>query len=129
NLILLSLEKNNLRGGIPHSIHEGNLEVLDLSNNKLSGKIFTVVGNLSSTLQVLNLEKNLFEGEIRSMPHLQTLKLGGNRIQGPIPSSLQNCSPLEILDLGYNNIQGEISNWIQNLTSLQILVFRSNKFE
>ncbi|KAH9294113.1 hypothetical protein KI387_040683, partial [Taxus chinensis] len=128
-LRLLSLAKNNLRGGIPHSIYEGNLEVLDLSNNKLSGNIFTVVGNLSSTLQVLNLENNLFEGEIRSMPCLQTLKLGGNRIQGPIPSSLQNCSSLEILDLGYNNMQGEIPNWIQNLTSLRILVLRSNKFE
>ncbi|KAH9310754.1 hypothetical protein KI387_025789, partial [Taxus chinensis] len=35
-LRLLSLAKNNLHSGIPHSIYEGHLEVLDLSNNKIS---------------------------------------------------------------------------------------------
>ncbi|KAH9313900.1 hypothetical protein KI387_022527 [Taxus chinensis] len=49
-LVFLSLAKNNLHGGIPHSIYEGQLEVLDLSNNKLSGKISESIGNFSSTL-------------------------------------------------------------------------------
>ncbi|KAH9310750.1 hypothetical protein KI387_025785, partial [Taxus chinensis] len=138
HLRLLSMAKTNLRGGIPHSIYEGNLEVLDLSNNKLSGKSFTIVGNFSSTLKVLNLENNCFEGEIRNMACLQTLKLtgdipheigfliglrvlnlSGNQLNSEIPNSFKKILQLESLDLSRNNLIGAIS------TELQVLTFWS----
>ncbi|XP_059073168.1 receptor-like protein 34 [Cryptomeria japonica] len=126
----LSLANNNISGVFPHSICEGNhLEVLDVSNNKLTGNIFASFGNCSTTLKVLNLENNNLEGKIRRMVCLHKLKLGGNKLQGTIPSSLRNCTSLEILDLGYNNMEGTIPNWIENLIGLRILVLRSNKFK
>ncbi|XP_059073165.1 receptor-like protein 43 [Cryptomeria japonica] len=126
----LSLANNNMSGVFPHSICEGNhLEVLDVSNNRFTRNIFASFGNCSTPLKVLNLENNNLEGEIRRMVCLQTLKLGGNKLQGTIPSSLQNCTSSEILDLGYNNMQGTIPNWIGNLIGLRILVLRSNKFK
>ncbi|XP_057826093.2 receptor-like protein 33 [Cryptomeria japonica] len=125
-----SLANNNIRGSFPHFICEGHhLEVLDVSNNKLTGNIFASFGNCSSTLKVLNLENNHLEGEIKSMVCLETLKLGSNKLQGSIPPSLKNCTSLEILDLGYNHMQGTIPNWIGKLIGLRILVLRSNKFK
>ncbi|GLJ13482.1 hypothetical protein SUGI_0213340 [Cryptomeria japonica] len=128
-LIYLSLANNSISGVFPHSICEDpQLEVLDVSKNKITGNFFASFGNCSTTLKVLNLENNHLEGETGNIICLQTLKLGGNRLQGPIPSSLQKCTSLQILDLGYNNMQGKIPNWIDKLIDLRILVLRSNKF-
>ncbi|GLJ13560.1 hypothetical protein SUGI_0215360 [Cryptomeria japonica] len=83
-----SLANNNISGSFPPFICEGrHLEVLDVSNNKLTGKIFASFGNCSSTLKVLNLENNHLQGEIRSIVCLETLKLGSNKLQGSIPPS------------------------------------------
>ncbi|GLJ19181.1 hypothetical protein SUGI_0344480 [Cryptomeria japonica] len=126
----LSLSRNHLKGSIPPSIL-CRIPIVDLSNNRLSGKILVNLKNCF--IEMLNLENNYLEGKLPrqfgDMPSLQTLKLGGNGLISYIPSSLASCKQLEILDLNNNKMRGIIPNWIGHLSSLKILILRSNRFE
>nr|XP_023883383.1 receptor-like protein 12 [Quercus suber] len=124
---------NNLTGKIPRMICNVNsLQVLDISNNKLNGHIPQCLGHFSSSLLVLNMRNNCFQG---SMPKsfikgcgLMTLDLSHNQIQGKIPRSLVKCQMLEVLNLGNNNINEVFPFWLQSLPELRILVLRANGF-
>jgi hypothetical protein len=71
--------------------------VLDVSSNKLTGKLPTELGNLVM-LEVLNLSHNQFIGRIPSsidsMVSLSTLDVSYNNLEGPLPSGhlFQNAS-------------------------------------
>ncbi|KAM4108347.1 hypothetical protein ACB094_03G038300 [Castanea mollissima] len=124
---------NNLTGKIPRMICKVNsLQVLDISNNQLNGHIQQCLGHFSSSLVVLNMRNNCFQG---SMPksfikgcRLTTLDLSHNQIQGKIPRSLVQCQMLEVLNLGNNNINEAFPFWLQSLPELRILVLRANGF-
>ncbi|XP_031286456.1 receptor-like protein Cf-9 homolog [Pistacia vera] len=107
------------------------VEILDLSNNMLSGIIPECMGNFSS-LHVLDLRKNRFYGSIlgtfAERNHYRILNLNDNGLEGPVPRSLLNCSKLEVLDLGNNKINDTFPYWLGNLLELRVLVLHSNKF-
>eukprot|EP01018_Ginkgo_biloba_P010948 Gb_30574 [translate_table: standard] len=113
-LLYLSLRRNNLNGSIPPLSQCTYLEVLDLSDNHLSGSLPPGLSNCSS-LQVLNLSNNELHGEIPEqlgmLQHLQTFQLSYNRLSGPLPTKLENWTHLQFLDMGHNNITGDIPRY------------------
>lgn len=131
--IFFSLSNNSITGVIPDTLCRAkNLLVLDLSKNKLSGKMPACLIKMSETLGVLNLRGNNLNGTLSiTFPGncgLQTLDLNGNQLVGKVPKSLANCTKLEILDLGNNNISDTFPCWLKNISSLRVLVLRSNSF-
>lgn len=60
------------------------------------------------------------------LPSLQQLLLGGNELNGTIPSSISNASQLTYLDLSDNSFSGFIPNSIGNLGLLQYLNLEFN---
>ncbi|XP_062081185.1 receptor-like protein Cf-9 homolog [Humulus lupulus] len=130
--MLFSISNNTLDGEISHLIcNLSLLEVLDLSNNHLSGDIPPCLGN--SSLRVLDLHKNKLHGIIPShFPKesiLQVLNLNENQLEGSLPKSLFNCKELKFLDIGNNKINGSFPWWLESLPNLQALILRSNRFQ
>ncbi|ESR40801.1 lrrnt 2 domain-containing protein [Citrus sinensis] len=126
---------NSLAGVIPESVCKAtNFQVLDLSNNNLSGTIpACLITKSSSTLEVLNLGRNNLNGTLSDTIFpgdcgLQILDLSGNQLQGVVPKSLANCNMLQVLDLRSNYISDNFPCWLRNASSLQVLVLRSNNF-
>ncbi|XP_062081198.1 receptor-like protein 6 [Humulus lupulus] len=127
-----SISNNSLDGEISHLIcNLSLLEVLDLSNNNLSGNIPPCLGN--SSLSVLDLHKNKLHGIIPSHfskgNFLQVLNLNENQLEGSLPKSLLNYKWLEFLDIGNNKINGSFPWWLESLPNLQVLILRSNRFQ
>ncbi|BBH02105.1 hypothetical protein Prudu_012571 [Prunus dulcis] len=83
------------------------LQILDLSNNNLSG-------NFSKSFSILDQWKNKFHGVIPkafSMGNvLRNLDLNGYHLEWPLPSSLLTCRELEVLDLENNKIHDTFPN-------------------
>ncbi|KAI8571191.1 hypothetical protein RHMOL_Rhmol01G0099800 [Rhododendron molle] len=107
------------------------LEILDLSDNNLSGAVPQCLENFSA-LSVLNLRSNRF---METLPLafaksnvLRSLDLSGNQFEGPLPRSLVDCKRLEVLNVGNNKINDTFPYWLETLPQLQVLVIRSNQF-
>ncbi|XP_038997358.1 serine/threonine-protein kinase BRI1-like 1 isoform X2 [Hibiscus syriacus] len=128
NLVALNLSNNSLYGtGIPRSLINCQLlETLDVSFNKLEGKIAAFLGNLRN-LKHLNLGQNTFSGnipqEMGSMcGTLIELDLSGNELSGGFPETFKSCNGLQRLNLGSNQLSGNfLTTVISYLPSLQIL--------
>ncbi|KAL7250599.1 hypothetical protein ACSBR1_012596 [Camellia fascicularis] len=130
---VFSISNNKLTGEIPPLICGlSSLQVLVLSNNSLSGLTPQCLGNLSTSLSVLNLGINSFSGTFTVTftkgNCLRNLNLNGNQIQGQVSRSLLNCEYLQVLDLGKNKINDTFPHWLETLTELQVLVLRYNRF-
>ncbi|XP_022716592.1 receptor-like protein 12 [Durio zibethinus] len=127
------ISKNRLRGQFPSSICSLNsLEILDLSDNNLSGTFPNCLGALSHGLNILDLHKNNFHGNIPDSfvkgNVLQTINLSNNDLDGLLPKSLMNCSQLEVLNVGNNKIKDTFPHWLGALPELKVFVLRSNSF-
>ncbi|BFG29779.1 hypothetical protein CerSpe_160530 [Prunus speciosa] len=127
------ISNNQFTGEMPPTICSlSMLRILDLSNNKLIGKIHQCIGNFSQSLSVLDLRNNKFHGVIPGTFSkgnvLRNLDLNGNQLEGSLPPTLLTCRELEVLDLGNNKIQDTFPNWLESLPKLQVLILRSNKF-
>ncbi|KAJ0099194.1 hypothetical protein Patl1_19963 [Pistacia atlantica] len=123
-LASLNISKNSLNGSIPSSFGDmSSLQILDLSNNQLSGEIpeYLVVGCVSLKLLVLSnkvwkgglyLSNNHLNGRIRrwlgNLSALQDIIMLNNHLEGPIPNEICQIRYLEILDLSNNSISGSI---------------------
>ncbi|XP_028773184.1 receptor-like protein EIX1 [Neltuma alba] len=99
---------------------------LDLSSNKLSGKIPRELGMLAGLIS-LNLSRNQLDGEIPSeigrLTSLESLDLSKNHLFGSIPSSFAQLNYLAVLDLSSNNLSGKIP------TSTQLQSFDNSSYE
>uniref|UniRef100_A0ACD5UVB3 Uncharacterized protein n=1 Tax=Avena sativa TaxID=4498 RepID=A0ACD5UVB3_AVESA len=152
NIDELYLDGNKFEGTIPHGL-SGILKVMDLHDNKLSGKLDNSLWNLSS-LVVLNLAGNLITGEInpqicdlKGIRHLDLssnnltgsvpncifielifLNLSGNSLAGDISFPFFNTSSLFALDIRHNQFMGNLS-WVQYLDNIRLLSLGGNKFE
>ncbi|EOY13457.1 Receptor like protein 33, putative [Theobroma cacao] len=84
---------------------------IDFSNNRLSGKIPGVIGELCS-LRLLNLSHNILTGHIPSslgnLVVLESLDLSSNTLGGRIPSQMTNLTFLAVLNVSENNLAGPI---------------------
>ncbi|GMP68176.1 hypothetical protein CsSME_00027885 [Camellia sinensis var. sinensis] len=94
----------------------GLLKLIDLSSNKLTGKIPQQVASLAGLVS-LNLSRNNLAGriiqEIGQMKMLETLDLSANRLSGDIPTSLAYLTFLDVLNLSNNNLSGKIPSSTQ----------------
>ncbi|KAK7831149.1 receptor-like protein eix2, partial [Quercus suber] len=134
NLTILNLSKNQFSGSISSlcKINGQLLAYLDLSNNRLSGRLPNCFMQWPKLL-ILNLAGNHFFGEVPSslgsLSVLETLSLNNNNFSGNLPSSLRNCSSLIVMDMRNNRFSGNVPAWIgESLPSLIFLSLRSNMF-
>nr|XP_029123263.1 receptor-like protein 12 [Elaeis guineensis] len=166
-LTSLHVGYNNLSGTIPQTLSQLSAlqeldlasnsftEILDLSNNNLSGGIRLFCNGLAS-LEVLDLSNNELFGELHHYPYkprygtidskednkfehsfdsvacpvkLQSLHLRNNRLSGKLPSWLKYCRQLLVLDLSENRFSDNLPIWIgESLRSLRVLSLRLNFF-
>ncbi|KAF5729184.1 hypothetical protein HS088_TW21G01343 [Tripterygium wilfordii] len=109
------------------------LQLLDTSNNWLSGSMPPIININTSSLQHLDVSTNNMSGHLPldmfyNLPQLEVLYLYENMFSGRIPPSLFQCKQLVYLVLEENNFQGSIPEEIGNLTRLQVLYLGHNNF-
>ncbi len=111
SLTYLNLETCRLTGAIPKELGELNVQVLDLSHNKLTGEIPEGLFGLKK-LRRLDLSSNRLTGAIpESIENLQyvfQIKLSNNRLSGRLPEGLGKLPRLTAIFLGNNQLEGEL---------------------
>nr|XP_025608426.1 receptor-like protein 9DC3 [Arachis hypogaea] len=121
-LQILELSENKLEGKIPKWIHDSHsLGHLELSHNQLSS-----IGQFPwYQLVYLDLSFNLLTDDnisfICNATSLQIIKLSHNKFRGTIPQCVANLSYLIVLDLQTNKFHGTLpSNFSRNLNTLNL---------
>ncbi|CAN6704000.1 unnamed protein product [Malus baccata var. baccata] len=125
--------ENNFTGEIsPLLCNMKNLQLLDLSKNKLSGMLPQCLGNFSDDLILLLLGNNSFHGVIPQTYNngnsLRMIDVSHNKLQGQLPRSLVNCVRLEYLVLSNNQFNDVFPIWLGTLRELKLLAMRHNGF-
>lgn len=115
----LNMSRNRLTGAIPIDNSRTSellvlpsypqMELLDLSDNSLTGSLPSDVGNMGR-LKLLNLARNQMSGklpnELDKLSVLEYLDLSNNNFNGKIPDKL---SPnLHVFNVSYNDLEGTI---------------------
>ncbi|KAK2378166.1 receptor protein 9DC3 [Trifolium repens] len=107
------------------------LDSLDLSNNKLSGRVPNWLLETVHSLTFLNLSQNMFMSinQFSTYNHqLGVLDLSFNLLEGEFPESICNMSSLQVLNLAHNKLTGIIPQCLVNLSSLKFLDLQMNRF-
>ncbi|CAI9098737.1 OLC1v1035432C1 [Oldenlandia corymbosa var. corymbosa] len=131
NLQELELAGNGLSGKLPSIIGDLsiNLVQIHLDDNHIYGPIPPEISNLDN-LTLLNLSSNLLNGsiptELCQIQKLERLYLANNQLSGNIPSELGNALHLGLLDLSNNHLSGTIPDSFANLSQLRRLLLYGN---
>ncbi|KAI4363750.1 hypothetical protein MLD38_019925 [Melastoma candidum] len=133
SILFYLISENELEGEIlSHFCELGDLVLLDLSFNNMSGAIPGCLGNASRHLAILNLQSNGFHGTIpeflANRNELLMIDLSHNQLGGKLPRSLARCNKLVFIDLGGNRIDDTFPYWLGSLPELHVLILHSNKF-
>ncbi|RZS08176.1 hypothetical protein BHM03_00039113, partial [Ensete ventricosum] len=109
--VLFNISHNSLTRSLPSEI--GNLKnvpTIDVSNNRLSGKIPSTVAECQ-VLQNLYMQRNFFQGPIDvfdQLKGLRVLDLSSNNFSGHIPDLLGRPRSMSYLNLSFNDLDGEV---------------------
>ena len=126
----IDLSQNYICGSLPEDL--GNLEVLQLENNKFTGTI-PVGWTKSTDLRILRLGSNYLNGnvpsEVGEMEQLEELSISTNDLVSTIPSEIGACASLQVLDMSYNRFKGTIPREVGKLKLLEYLDLSSNSFD
>ncbi|CAN8315814.1 unnamed protein product [Cochlearia groenlandica] len=128
NLRHLDLSRNGIKGNVPAWLWSlPRLRAVDLLSNSLSGFDGPKNVLVNSTVQILVLASNSFNGTLPNLP-LSTVSLSAwnNSFTGSIPFSTCDRNSLMVLDLSDNNFTGPIPTCLSNLT---FLVLRKNNLK
>ncbi|XP_022769543.1 probable inactive leucine-rich repeat receptor kinase XIAO [Durio zibethinus] len=129
SLEILALAFNDLYGSMPSFVPFSSLTILELQNNRLSGRVQDNFGNFSE-LTFLNLAGNRFTGPLPDLSRLSWLRnlyLASNQLEGPFPVSIGKMSQLVLLDVSSNALNGVISEaHLFNLSQLRLLFISFN---
>jgi Leucine-rich repeat (LRR) protein len=129
NLENINISDNQLTGSLPQSLPQS-LRVLNLANNKLTGRLDDL--HLSTGLTIVNLSQNAFSGNLPTnfdnLIGLITLNLSNNKFTGTIPA-LSRLASLRSLNLSFNQFTGALPASFTNLSSLTSFVVNDNKLK
>lgn len=130
-LKIIDLNRNYLSGTIPPEWASTKLELMAISNNRLSGHVPKYIGNMASLVK-LSLETNLFNGslpaELGNLVNLQMLILSANNFTGEWPVELNNLTKLIQLRISSNSFTGKLPNF-ESWKNLQMLEIEGSGFE
>ncbi|KAJ4869051.1 putative inactive leucine-rich repeat receptor-like protein kinase [Raphanus sativus] len=105
------------------------LEMLNLGKNKFSGELPDL--SRSKRLKKLDLSGNIISGlvpvELMTFTELMNLDISYNEITGVIPSELSSCKKLVSLDMSHNNLTGEIPSSFSDFPVLSDLDLSGNQ--
>ncbi|XP_078168641.1 cuscuta receptor 1-like isoform X2 [Carex rostrata] len=117
---LLDLSDNKLSGSIPPCSNQSGLQIVDLSQNNLTGN-FPITWLNISYLMAIYIGENYLSGElpiwIGKGSYLIMLQARQNLFRGPISKQLCQLRYLRILDLSHNNLFGVIPSCIIDMGS------------
>ncbi|KAJ4912736.1 Leucine-rich repeat receptor-like serine/threonine-protein kinase BAM3 [Raphanus sativus] len=122
----LDISSLNIYGTLSPEIHKlSSLEVLNISNNAFEGELEPLEFGQMSQLVTLDAYNNNFDGSLplslTKLTKLGHLNLGGNYFHGEIPRSYGDFLRLKHLDLSGNDLSGRIPNELGNITTLEKL--------
>lgn len=131
SLTELYLGFNKFNTSLPAEIcNLTNLEILNIHNSGLSGKIPDNIGNMKALISLECGDNNLY-GEIPEsigdLINLTHLSFGSNYLKGGIPRTIGNLKNLKTLCLDINGLDGNIPIEIENLTQLTELKLHTNR--
>ncbi|KAF7013594.1 hypothetical protein CFC21_027663 [Triticum aestivum] len=130
----LEMNGNVLNGSLPRSVGNlsASLQRINVGNNQIVGTIPIEIFNLAS-LQMLAMDQNLLSGVIPSvvgnLDQLVVLTLSGNKFSGQIPHTIGNLSRLSKLSLDNNNLSGNIPASLGNCKQLAVLNLSFNRLQ
>jgi Leucine-rich repeat (LRR) protein len=108
----------------------GDVTVLSLLQNKLTGKIPATISKLSK-LETIDFRINKISGSLpatlTSMVSLKELRVHDNLLTGAIPADIGNLVNLEHLALSKNSFTGQVPASIGNLTKIYSLSLYLNQ--
>jgi hypothetical protein len=109
------------------------LQVLDLSNNNLSGTMPNWLFKTVATLAYLDLSNNTLVGSLdpisQHQSSIQLLNISLNHIEGQLPANISSMFPrLRILDVSHNIMSGVVTSSLCNIGMIQFLDLSNNKF-
>ncbi|THG11845.1 hypothetical protein TEA_000400 [Camellia sinensis var. sinensis] len=123
----LQLSSNRFEG--PLTPLPSYVDLLDLSNNSLSGPITVSDDNAFTSLGLSN---NHLTGVISvslcKAKNIDLIDFSNNQLSGKIPPCLGQLNQLSVLDLTNNSLYGEIPSSLGSLQSLNSLHLRNNNF-
>ncbi|XP_047171042.1 receptor-like protein 6 [Vigna umbellata] len=105
------------------------LETLQLSDNKLNGKVPNWLQEMDSLLYVI-LDRNFLTAGVDQFSRnyqLRHLDVSFNLLTGGISSSICNASILQVLDLSINKLTGNIPQCLGSSPFLSVLSLESNR--
>ncbi|KOM30443.1 hypothetical protein LR48_Vigan2030s000500 [Vigna angularis] len=135
NLEVLDLSHNRIRGSIPKWFHENllrswkNISYIDLSFNKLRGDLPIPPNGI----RFFSVSNNQLSGDISSAlcnaSTLSILNLASNNFSGLIPQCLATFHSLRALDLQDNNLYGSIPDNFSKGNSFETLKLNGNQLK
>ncbi|GMI15834.1 hypothetical protein TrLO_g12073 [Triparma laevis f. longispina] len=126
--------ESKLSGSIPNAFGElEELTVLNLDDNRLTGRVRYGTLTARKKLTILSIEKNELSGDLKGIKdlgeQLTYLNLAKNRLGGKIPEeSLSKLSGLTHVYLNDNEFRGDLPDDLKNLQKLTTLHIHNNKF-
>ncbi|XP_039689006.1 receptor-like protein Cf-9 [Medicago truncatula] len=131
NLDDLSLSSCNVNGFPKFLASLENLQGLDLSNNKIQGKVpkwfHEKLLHTWKEIRIINLSFNKLQGDLPIPPYgIQYFSLSNNNFTGDIALSLCNASSLNLLNLANNNLTGTIPQCLGTFPYLSVLDMQMN---
>ncbi|PON88384.1 Leucine-rich repeat domain containing protein [Trema orientale] len=134
NVELLDLSNNKIEGKIPKWLYEVGIEtlsLLNLSHNFISSWEQAPVILPWKVLKYLNLQSNSLQGLV-VIPSLSTryFFISKNNLTGRIPRLFCKLSYLQVLDVSNNHFTGKIPRCLSNFSNfLSVLNLRRNNFQ
>ncbi|CAJ2669367.1 unnamed protein product [Trifolium pratense] len=135
NLQELDLSNNKIQGKVPSWFHEKllrtwkDIQHIDLSYNKLQG----VLPIPPYGIQLFLLSNNYFTGDIAmslcNASSLNVLNLAHNNLTGAIPQCLGTFPSLSVFDMHMNNLYGSIPRNFSKENSFQTIKLNGNRLE
>ncbi|KAJ4903476.1 receptor like protein 23 [Raphanus sativus] len=124
----IDISKNTIGGKIPDWLWSfPRLSLVNLGSNLFRGFQGSTKALRNSSVQILILALNLFQGAFPVLPlSINVLSVRYNGFTGDIPLSICNLPSLAVLDLSYNNFTGPVPQCLSELTDLNL---RMNNLE